>query len=655
MKWKMTGVLAGLILILLPGCGEKQRTYASFDEYPARTDDLTEMVCSPDGTRFCLWAPTAEDVRVMLYDSGDEGNAFKIIKLEPGENGTWKGAQAGDLKGKFYTFNVKIKGRWLGDTPGIMAKAVGVNGRRAAIVRMEETDPEGWEKDAVPAWRSGEAVILYQLHVQAFSADTASGIVHRGNYLALTEAGTHNSIGLSTGLDHLKELGVTHVQLMPCFDFAGVDEASARRAPFSPGFSPLNYNVPEGSYATDAHRPEVRIREFKQMVRALHQAGIRVVMDVAYSYTSGAPGSSFERTVPGYFYRNRPEKQLPGTPDDSNVTAVGRPMVRKFMVESLRYWMREYHIDGFCFDRMGSLDVHTMNELFRVLREENPSVVLYGREGMYGCPDSGPDSTAIVNQLGRIPGIAICQEKLAEALLGKERAGGKFLRGQPGGEKMLKPLIAGVREQSQPKSAAGSNPGKPAWQPLQIINSLGTGQEKRPAARLDAGLAFEERVALYKLAQTILFTSQGIPLICAGDEWMMSNGIPKPGSLCPVDWNGKNDQKEVLENCKGLISLKKNHPAFRMADTGEIDRCLEFLPVEGSGVIAYRLSEHAGGDTWKEVIVVLNGNKASATVKVPEGTYTVVCRNGTIALSGMGQLSGGLLTVSGQSALIIYK
>lgn len=654
-KSYMAGLLAGMLLVLLPGCGEKKREYASADDYPVRTDDLAEMVYSPGATRFCVWAPAAEDVRVMLYESGEEGNAYKILKLEPEEDGTWTGSQEGDLKGKFYTFNAKVNGRWLGDTPGIMAEAVGVNGKRAAIVRPEDAAPEGWEKDVAPAWKSGDGTVLYRLDLQAFSADTASGIRQRGHYLSLTEQGTRNSAGMPTGIDHLKELGVTHVVLMPCFDFAGKDEIPGGAETFSRGSGPLNFNVPEGAYATDARTPEVRIREYKQLVQALHTAGIRVLMDVTYSYTSGAPGSSFERTAPGYFYRNLPEKGAVAGAEISNEIDPGRPMMRRFMIESLRRWVREYHIDGFCFDRMGSLDTGLMNEVSRALDRESTSLFLCGRAGEPRERVAGAGPMAVENNAGLMPGIAVYHEIFSEGVFGNKRAGGKFLYGLSGGDQRLRSLIAGDSDHPQPQKGDGNASRTHNGQPSQQINGLGGADGRRPADKLDAALPAAERAALYKLAQTILFTSQGVPLIQAGDEWMMSDNGRDPGRLRPLDWNSMTAQQDVLEYCKGLISLRKHHPAFRMRTSAEVARHLEFLPAEGVGLLAYRLKAHAGGDPWEEIIVVLNSNKAPVKMNIPEGTYTVVCRNGQIDLSGMGQLYGGEIFVAGQSALIIYK
>ncbi|MCD8309621.1 MAG: type I pullulanase, partial [Prevotellaceae bacterium] len=277
-------LLVGVAATTVASCTPSKKEYASYELYPVRQDALVEMEYTPAVTKFSLWSPVADEVRLMLYQEGKGGHAYKTVPMKPDEEGTWRVNVEEDLIGKFYTFNVKIAGKWLGDTPGINAHAVGVNGKRAAIIDMAATNPEGWSQDKRPPLASPADVVLYELHHRDFSIDPSSGIGHRGKFLALTETGTVNPDGLSTGIDHLKELGVTHVHLLPSYDYASVDETRLEENSYNWGYDPQNYNVPDGSYATDPYRPETRIREFKQMVQALHKAGIRVVMDVVYNH-----------------------------------------------------------------------------------------------------------------------------------------------------------------------------------------------------------------------------------------------------------------------------------------------------------------------------------------------------------------------------------
>ena len=284
-------------------CQSVNKNHLDFDNYPVRDGKLTEMEYSPLNTKFFLWSPMADEVKVLLYHSGHEGSAYQTIPMQLGDNGTWNAQVNDDLHGKFYTFNVKMNGQWLGDTPGIMAKAVGVNGRRAAILDLSTTNPEGWDEDVRPALDNFADIVIYEMHHRDFSMDPHSGITHKGKYLALTEEGTQSAEGEKTGIDHLKELGINHVHILPSYDYASVDESNLNKAQYNWGYDPVNYNVPDGSYATDPYNPAVRIKEFKQMVQALHKAGIRVILDVVYNHTFDIKNSNFEKTVPGYFYR----------------------------------------------------------------------------------------------------------------------------------------------------------------------------------------------------------------------------------------------------------------------------------------------------------------------------------------------------------------
>lgn len=263
-------LLFTLLTTTLFGCGTAPKEYESFEDYPTFSQPWDEMTYSETGTDFMLWAPTAEEVNVKLYTDGLTGDAIQTIRMKEAGNGTWKASVTEDLKGKFYTFQVKINGKWLDETPGVMAKAVGVNGKRGAILNLDTTDPEGWSQDVRPALKGFDDIIIYEMHHRDFSIDSLSGIKNRGKFLALTESGTVSKEGQKTGIDHLKELGVTHVHLLPSYDYASVDETQLDKPQYNWGYDPLNYNAPEGSYATDPYTPETRIREFKQMVMALH-------------------------------------------------------------------------------------------------------------------------------------------------------------------------------------------------------------------------------------------------------------------------------------------------------------------------------------------------------------------------------------------------
>ena len=307
---------------------------------------------------------------------------------------------------------------WLGDTPGVMAKAVGVNGDRAAVIDLKATDPEGWEKDVRPELKSFSDIVIYEMHHRDFSIDTIAGIQHRGKFVALTEKGTHTYLGESTGVDHLKELGVTHVHLLPSYDYSSVDETRLDKPQYNWGYDPKNYNVPDGSYATDPYQPEVRIREFKEMVMALHKAGIRVIMDVVYNHTALTEGGNFERTVPGYFYRQDKEGKFANASACGNETASERAMMRKYMIESVCYWAKEYHVDGFRFDLMGIHDIETMNAIRKALDKIDPTIYMYGEGWAAGAPQLPAEKLAMKNNVHLMPRVAAFSDEFRDSLRG---------------------------------------------------------------------------------------------------------------------------------------------------------------------------------------------------------------------------------------------
>ena len=645
-------------------CQSVKKEYTSFEEYPIPEGKLVEMEYSPIETKFTLWAPTAEEVRVLLYDSGNEGSAYQTLSLEMGEDGIWNTSIKEDLKGKFYTFNVKVNGKWLGDTPGIMAKAVGVNGKRAAVIDLRSTDPEGWANDVRPLLKDYADIIVYEMHHRDFSLDSVSGIRNKGKFLALTELGTTTSQGEKTGIDHLKELGVTHVHILPAYDYASVDESKPDKAQYNWGYDPQNYNVPDGSYSTDPYKPDVRIKEFKQMVQALHKAGIRVVLDVVYNHTFNTEESNFERTVPGYFYRQTKD----GKPANGSgcETASDRAMMRKYMVESVLYWINEYHIDGFRFDLMGIHDIETMNEIRAAVDKIDPSIFIYGEGWAASTPQLDQEELAMKANIYKMPRIAAFSDEMRDGLRGgwDDDRKGAFLIGQPGHEMSIKFGLVGAVKHPQVINDSVNYSKEPwALQPTQMISYVSCHDDMCLADRLKATMpdaTDEERASLHKLAETFVFTSQGVPFIFAGDEMMrdkkgIHNSYNSPDSINTIDWRNKTIHHDVFDYVRELITLRKNHPAFRMGDADKVRQYMEFLPVEGSNLVAFILKDNANGDSWKNIIVAFNSRKEPAKLSIPAGRYTIVCKDGKIKQSGMGQVSGNEIIVPARSAMIIHQ
>ena len=647
-------------------CQSVKKEYTSFEEYPIPEGKLVEMEYSPIETKFTLWAPTAEEVRVLLYDSGNEGSAYQTLSLEMGEDGIWNTSIKEDLKGKFYTFNVKVNGKWLGDTPGIMAKAVGVNGKRAAVIDLRSTDPEGWANDVRPLLKDYADIIVYEMHHRDFSLDSVSGIRNKGKFLALTELGTTTSQGEKTGIDHLKELGVTHVHILPSYDYASVDESKPDKAQYNWGYDPQNYNVPDGSYSTDPYKPDVRIKEFKQMVQALHKAGIRVVLDVVYNHTFNTEESNFERTVPGYFYRQTKDGKPANGSGCGNETASDRAMMRKYMVESVLYWINEYHIDGFRFDLMGIHDIETMNEIRAAVDKIDPSIFIYGEGWAASAPQLDQEELAMKANIYKMPRIAAFSDEMRDGLRGgwDDDRKGAFLIGQPGHEMSIKFGLVGAVKHPQVINDSVNYSKEPwALQPTQMISYVSCHDDMCLADRLKATMpdaTDEERASLHKLAETFVFTSQGVPFIFAGDEMMrdkkgIHNSYNSPDSINTIDWRNKTIHHDVFDYVRELITMRKNHPAFRMGDADKVRQYMEFLPVEGSNLVAFILKDNANGDSWKNIIVAFNSRKEPAKLSIPAGRYTIVCKDGKIKQSGMGQVSGNEIIVPARSAMIIHQ
>ena len=658
--------IIGVAAATMTGCSSAKPEYASYELYPVRTDNLTEMEYTPESTTFTLWAPTADEVRLLLYNEGNGGHAYETIQMQAAQEGTWKATANQDLMGKFYTFNIKVDGKWLGDTPGINAHAVGVNGKRAAIIDWASTHPEGWDEDRRPALASPADVVLYEMHHRDFSISPSAGIEHKGKFLALTEAGTRSPQGLATGIDHLKELGVTHVHLLPSYDYASVDETRLEENRYNWGYDPQNYNVPDGSYSTDPFNPASRIREFKEMVLALHRAGIRVVLDVVYNHTFNTQDSNFERTVPGYFYRQNAEGGFADASGCGNETASNRAMMRRYMVESVKYWINEYHLDGFRFDLMGIHDIETMKEIRAAATAIDPTIFIYGEGWAAQAPQMPADSLAMKANIHRMPGIAAFSDEIRDGLRGpfNDNKQGAFLIGMPGYEESIKFGLVGAIPHPQVCNDS-VNYSKAPWaaQPTQMISYISCHDDMCLVDRLHATLpkADESEVArLDKLAQTAVFTSQGVPFIYAGEEVMrdkkgVHNSFQSPDSINAIDWSRKSLHADVFAYYKGLISMRKHHPAFRLGDADLVRKHLEFLPVEGSNLIAFRLKDNAGGDTWSNIIVVLNARREPAKLEIPEGRYTVVCRDGLINEQGLLTVYGPQLSVPAQSALILHQ
>ena len=640
----------------------------SYDKYPSYYGSDLELVYTPEQSVFTLWAPSADRVRLNLYASGEGGDPEEQVEMEKAGYGTWRVHIDRDLKGSFYTFQIEKNGKWLNETPGIWAKAVGINGNRAAVIDWNETNPDGWESDRSPELKMYSDIILYELHHRDFSIAPDSGIENKGKFLALTETGTKTPEGEATGLDHLKELGVTHIHILPSFDFATVDETRLDENHYNWGYDPKNYNVPDGSYSTDPANPVVRIREFKEMVKSLHQNGFRIVLDVVYNHTASTDHSNFDLTVPGYFYRQNADGSYSNASGCGNETASEREMVRHYIIESVKFWAREYHIDGFRFDLMGIHDIETMNRLRSELLEIDPTIFVYG-EGWVAADSPLPfEQRAVKENVGQMEGIGVFNDEFRDGLKGStfdEQEPGYASGNINGHFESVKYGIVGGTDHPQVDYGGLLYCNAPyAGAPSQMINFVSCHDGYTLVDKLKLSVqgdhAADELIPIDKLVHTVLLTAQGIPFIRSGEEIMQDkqgepNSYKSPDSINRIDWSLKAKNREVFDFIRGLIALRKAHPAFRIPTVEGLQQWLRFMDTGDSGVIAYTLGEYANNDEWKEILVAYNGNRHEAEIGIPEGEWNVVCRNGQIDPKGKDRLPGGSVKIAASSALILYR
>ena len=609
---------------------------------------FNEMLFAKDKTVFTLNSPDKPTLR--LYDNGTDGKAIKTIRMKKAEDGLWRAEVKGDISGKFYTFDTGN-----GECPGLFAKAVGVNGNRAAVVDMRSTDPDGWAQDKRPPLKSPCDLIIYEFHHRDFSIDPSSGLQHKGKFLALTEP---------KATDYLKSLGVNAIHILPSFDYASVDETRLDTPQYNWGYDPKNYNVPEGSYSTDPYLPTTRIKEFKQMVQALHKAGIRVILDVVYNHTFDIKNSNFQRINPDYFYRKTADGKYSDGSGCGNETASEKPLMREYMIESAKYWAEEYHIDGFRFDLMGVHDIETMNLIRKELNKIDPSIYIYGEGWSAGSCAYPTEKLAMKANTSQLNGIGAFCDDMRDALRGpfSDNHKGGFLAGVENLEESIKFGIVGAISHPQ-IDMTKVNYSKEPWtnSPAQMISYVSCHDDMCLTDRLRSsipGINEDELIRLDLLAQTAVLTSQGVPFILCGEEMLrdkkgVHNSYKSPDSINRLDWNNLKKYPEVFSYYSGLIALRKAHPAFRMGDADMVRRHLEFLDAP-KGVVAFRLKDNAGGDSWKDITVILNSNKKVEEISVPESEYTAVVKDGKVDSRGLATFSGTRIHVAPQTAMILH-
>ena len=631
--------------------------------YPTYTGNDLGLTYSKAASSFRIWAPTATRVQLSLYKQSLGGDKSTNIQLKRSVQGTWTTTLSGDRAGTFYTFSVEHNGQWLSEVPDPYAKAVGTNGKRAMIVDLAKTNPGGWARDKSPVLKSPTDAVIYELHVRDASIDVSSGIINKGKFAGLTETGTKNTSGLPTGLDHFVQLGVTHIHLLPFFDYNSNDETEIKKPQYNWGYDPLNYNTPEGSYASNTADGAVRIKEMKQLVQAFHKKGLAVVMDVVYNHTGLTAQSNFNQLVPDYYYRKTKEGKYSDATACGNETASEKAMMRKFIIESVLYWVKEYHIDGFRFDLMGVHDIETMNLVAAALKKIKPGILIYGEGWTAGASTLPESKRALKKYAAQLNNIAVFSDDLRDGIKGSvfEAAERGFATGDTSKAESIRFGIVAATQHPQvnykkvnySKAPYANSPGSViSYAECHDNNTLWD-----KLAISTPGASNAERINMHKLALSIVLTSQGISFLHAGTEFLRSkkgieNSYNKPDSINAIDWNLKTTNNDVFNYVRQLISMRKEHPAFRMQTTKQIQRNLSFLP-SPPGIIGYRINGSALNDKWKDIQVWFNGNATEQTLP-PEwtaGYKTAVLNNEFITTTS----SGGQPVIKGYSCVILHR
>lgn len=658
----MKAFLTFNFLLLFVSMVAQTPDFASYPSYEGKDLGLTY---SPAVSTFKVWSPAASKMELLLYKQGTGGQAISITEMEKGENGVWQISIKKDINRIYYVFSATIEGKLYNEVPDPYAKIVGVNGKRAQVADLKSTDPVGWATDKSPAFKNPTDAVIYELHIRDASIHANSGIKNKGRYLGLTEKGTKNSYGASTGLDHLTALGVTHIHLLPFYDYFSVNEAKPDSIQYNWGYDPLNYNTPEGSYSTDPADGTVRIKELKKVVQQFHKNGLRIVMDVVYNHTMFGPTSHMNQLVPGYYYRQDAKGGFSNATACGNETASERTMMRKFMLESVLYWVKEYHIDGFRFDLMGVHDIETMNLLSRELHKIKPDILLYG-EGWTAGASPLPDSQrALKANAGKLDRIAVFSDDLRDGIKGSvfENSDRGFASGKKGMEASVKFGIVAALPHDQIEYTK-VNYSKAAYtkEPYQFISYCECHDnhalyDKLKISCPDATIA--ERTAMHQLALSIVLTSQGIAFLHAGTEFLRSkkgveNSFNAGDSINAIDWDLKTTNKEVFAYIKTLIAMRKAHSAFRMKDAAAIKKNLRFVEKVPEQLIAYTINGAAVGDSWKKVLVVYNGSSKEQLLTGQGTAWKSYIRDNKLAEKPLSKADKSGIVIAPYSCSVFY-
>ncbi|MGL5416741.1 MAG: type I pullulanase [Clostridium sp.] len=620
-------------------------------------------IYNKDKTIFRLWSPVAKKITLELYSKiKNEFLKIEDAEMVEQENGVWIAEKWGDLDKIYYRFKVEVVDK-INYAIDPYSKAVTANGKYSMVIDLKKTNPENWSNDKKPSLEKITDSIIYEMHIRDFSIDKDSGIKNKGKFLGVIEKDTKTKSGIKTGLSHLKELGVTHIHLLPVFDYKSVDEENLDKEQYNWGYDPENYNCLEGSYATNSFDGEVRVKEFKEMIYKLHKEGFRVVMDVVYNHTYQGEDSLFNKIVPGYYYRQDENGDFSNGSACGNETASDRSMFRKFMIDSLVYLAKEYHIDGFRFDLMGVHDIEIMKLIRRELDKIDKSIIIYGEGWTGGETPLKEEESALKKNTVKYEKLQIAafSDDIRDAVKGdvfeEEKCG--FVNGGEGFEETIKCGIVGAtnhqgvnyddvlyseefwaNEPYQTITYASAHDNYTLWDKLKISAKDYTKEEK---------------ISMNKLIATIVLTSQGIPFIHAGEEFLrtkcdeegnlVENSYKSSDRVNKLDWNRKEKYKEVFGYYKDLIKLRKKNKVFRMSSAKEINEKIKFLKVEEKGIVAYIIQNEN-----EKTLVVFNGNKEDREIEIQKGKWNYIIKNLEFKNES---LEGNILSLKGISANIL--
>lgn len=684
LKKFITGVL---VLAMVIGTAFTGSTASATTDYAKEAANLDKTVYTgsdlganytQNHTIFKVWSPNAQKVVTTVYETGsDDETGAKVLAEEAmafdKTTGVWSVGISGDLKNKYYTYKITRDGKEV-ETADVYAKGAGVNGNRSMVVNFEETNPEGWAEDKHITVANPTDASVWEVSVRDFSISSTSGVseANRGKFLAFTEQGTtiNGTEGnQSTCIDYLKNLGIKYVQIMPFYDFGSIDESKPLEDQYNWGYDPINYNVPEGSYSSDPYRGEVRIKECKEMIKALHDAGIGVIMDVVYNHTYNVEDSFFNLTVPNYYYRRNNDGSWSNGSGCGNDTASEHAMFRKYMIDSVTYWASEYHIDGFRFDLMGLHDVDTMNLIRASLDklENGKNIIMYGEA--WNLSTNADNGTVLANQnnMSKLDDrIGAFDDTIRDALKGSS-----FVLNEKGfvqsGSKKAK-LKIGIEGQSSTTTGWAQSPNQCVT--YASCHDNYTLYDKLIASvkgsDSDYRKRYDDLVYMNKLSAAITFTSQGIPFILSGEEFARSkdgegNSFNTNNAQNELVWTDTSYYGDLVEYYKGLMQIRENFAAFRDSTNVSAEK-INYLSDTPDGVVAYTLNNtdaelNSDKAVWNTMCVLFNGNSEQDQTVDLKGEnlpdeWVVLADSETAGLRNLGTVKGQV-TVPKSSAVIL--